>query len=450
MLLNLFKKRAYLNSVKTYKIGISFVNLHNKSPRKVNFLNLLPHFKIMKKVIIIAGITSLVFGACSNLKRTTYNDDVYVDPKEEKLERERLAAEKKKQQEVEERKRQEELAAQKAKDDANPAYKDPVYDKDDYYDYQYASRLRRFNNPVYGLGYYDDYYTNYYWYNGNPAYYGTSIYTSYNWWGPSFGYGSYGPSWGFGVGYNWGYPYGYSPYYGYNPYGYGYDPYGYNAYWNGYYNGFYSGLYGYNPYGYNPYGYNPYCGGWGYYNSFDANSGYYKSTYAPRTSHGGGNSGRMSNPGLNSAEGLSGKYIQAVKAQNETAPKFYETARPVRVNKNSDNYGGGVTPSVPEVKPSEPRTNPLYNNPTKTNPKNEINNSGGTDINISNPQPVKPNPVKQPNHQEPVKPIKSENPKGKIFESGSSPNFNGGSSSPASSGGSSPRSGGSGGTSRPR
>ncbi len=432
-LLNLFKNGAYLNIVKTNKLGISFVNLHNKSPRKVNFLNLLPHFKIMKKVIIIAGITSLIFSACSNLKRTTYSDDVYVDPKEEKLEKERLAAEAKKQQEAAEKKRQEELAEQKAKDDANPAYKDPVYDKDDYYDYKYASRLRRFNNPVNGLGYYDDYYTNYYWYNGNPAYYGTSIYTSYNWWGPSYGYGSFGPSWGFGVGYNWGYPYGY-----------GYDPYGYNAYWNGYYNGLYSGLYGY-PH----YGYNPYCG-WGYYNSFDSNSGYYKTTYAPRTSHGGSNSGRMSNPGMNSAKDLSGKYIQSIKTQNESAPKFYEVSRPVRVNKNADNYGGGVSPSAPEVKPSEPRTNPYYNNPTKTNPKSEINNSGGTDINIGNPQPVKPSPVKQAPQNEPVKPIKSEYPKGKIFESGGSPNFNGGQSNPAPSGGSTPRSSGSGGTSRPR
>ena len=35
-------------------------------------------------------------------------------------------------------------------------------DNDDYYDYEYASRIRRFNRPYYGFGYYDDCYTNYY------------------------------------------------------------------------------------------------------------------------------------------------------------------------------------------------------------------------------------------------------------------------------------------------
>lgn len=402
----------------------------------------------MKKVIIIAGITSLFIGACSNLKHTTYNDDIYVDPKEEKLEKERIAAALKKKQEEEEKKRQEELAAQKAKDDANPAYKDPVYSKDDYYDYQYASRIRRFDNPVYGLGYYDNYYTNYYWYNNNPAYYGTSIYSSYNYWGPSYGFG---PSYGctFGMSYNWG-----NPYYGYNPYNYGYyDPYYNNAYWNGYYNGYHNGLYG-GYYGYPYYGYNPYSyGGWGYYNSYDANSGYYKSTYAPRTSHGGGNSGRLANPGLNNnADGYRTKYISSVLNQNEATPKFNETSRPVRVNKTLDNKGGegAITPSSTNPTSSEPRPNPYYNNPVRNNPKDGINNNGATDIQMNNPQPIKTNPIKQPTESAPVKPIRTENPKGNLFESGS-PNFNGGNNS-APSGGSSPRGNSSGGgsTTRPR
>ena len=106
----------------------------------------------MKKVIIIAGIFSLILSACTNNKLATYSDDIYANPSEERVEKARLAAEKKKKQEEEAKKEAEEraaeLAAQKAKDDANPAYKDPVYDKDDYYDYQYASRIRRFNNPV--------------------------------------------------------------------------------------------------------------------------------------------------------------------------------------------------------------------------------------------------------------------------------------------------------------
>ena len=53
---------------------------------------------------------------------------------------------------------------------------------DDYYDYEYASRLRRFNDYNMGYGYYDDYYTNSYWYNYDPYFWGVSIYTGYNWW----------------------------------------------------------------------------------------------------------------------------------------------------------------------------------------------------------------------------------------------------------------------------
>ena len=44
-----------------------------------------------------------------------------------------------------------------------------VYDESDYYDYAYTARIRRFDNPVIGVGYYDDYYTNMYWYTYNPV-----------------------------------------------------------------------------------------------------------------------------------------------------------------------------------------------------------------------------------------------------------------------------------------
>lgn len=411
----------------------------------------------MKKVIAIAGVTAILLSGCSTLKKSRYNDDVYADPKEEKLEREKLAREQKKKAEEEAKKQAEELAAQKAKDDANPAYKTPSYSKDDYYDYEYASRIRRFNNPVYGLGYYDNYYTNYYWYNHNPAYYGTSIYTSYNWWGPSYymGYGSnYGPSYGCGMNYNWGY--GYPNYgYGYNPYGYGYNPY-WSGYYNGYNHGYYNGWYGY-PYGG---GYSPYYNGWGYFNSYDNNSGY--STYAPRTSHDGGNSGRMSNPGVNASGDLTGKYIQSVLSQQESAPKFHPDAQPVKPIKTFD-HSNQMSPSNMDGMPTEPRHNPdIYNNP-----KGNINQNSGDPQFNTNPIKISPKdnmnqntndpqfnnqpPIKTNDGPQPIKPIKTENPKNNFFESGSQPNFNRGYSSPAPSGGSSPRSGGGGGSSsRPR
>src|SRR2546421_195880 len=42
------------------------------------------------------------------------------------------------------------------------------FNYDDYYDYEYAARMRRFYNPVSSYGYYDNYYTNSYWYSGIP------------------------------------------------------------------------------------------------------------------------------------------------------------------------------------------------------------------------------------------------------------------------------------------
>jgi hypothetical protein len=74
---------------------------------------------------------------------------------------------------------------------------------DDYYDYEYSSRIRRFYTPAYGYGYYDPFYTNSYWYDYNPNSWGVSIYLGYNWWAPSYYYYSpfcYGGGWSVGFG----------------------------------------------------------------------------------------------------------------------------------------------------------------------------------------------------------------------------------------------------------
>ncbi|MAW21616.1 MAG: hypothetical protein CMD16_04390 [Flavobacteriales bacterium] len=94
------------------------------------------------------------------------------------------------------------------------------YETDDYYDYSFSSRIRRFHRPMYGSSYYGGIYTDYYWYNNDPLYCGTSIYYGYNW---------------------------NSPYY----YDYSYSPYYYDYYYTPYYTGIYYGHYGY--YGYRPY-----------------------------------------------------------------------------------------------------------------------------------------------------------------------------------------------------
>jgi len=165
---------------------------------------------------------------------------------------------------------------------------------EDLNDYSYAARVKRFNNPTPGSGYYDDTYT-------NPANYDTTYQESSS---PNVnvyvgaGFGAYGGSsmmFGFGTGYgydpwgwgySWGYPYygyGYSPYYWYDPWYYPYpywNSYGY-GYWNGYYNGYYDGYYGY-----------PYGGG-GYY-GWDYP---YPTHYGRRTNPTGGGEGVGARPG---------------------------------------------------------------------------------------------------------------------------------------------------------
>ncbi len=123
-------------------------------------------------------------------------------------------------------------------------YSESEFEMEDYNDYSYAARIRRFHEPNPGYSYYDNYYTNNYYYEYDPWAYGTSIYSNYyygypGYYGPSvsigFGYG------GFGIGFGWGYPYygwggsyyGWGwPYYGY---GWGYPYYGYGWGWGGYY-----------------------------------------------------------------------------------------------------------------------------------------------------------------------------------------------------------------------
>lgn len=131
---------------------------------------------------------------------------------------------------------------------------------DEYYDSDYDSRIKRFNDGSSDRDYYDDYYTS----------------------GSGCGCGSnsnFSMSFGFGMGYGYGYPY-YG--YGYPYYGYGYPYYG-SSYWAGYYNGYNNGYYnGYNN-GYYGGGYYPGYGG-GYYPDYGASY----VAYGPRGSKSGG------------------------------------------------------------------------------------------------------------------------------------------------------------------
>jgi hypothetical protein len=114
----------------------------------------------------------------------------------------------------------------------------------DYYDYAYASRLRRFHSNYYMDSYYDPFYSNMYFYDYNPWSWGTSIYFSSGWYSPSFG-----------MSFDWGWP-SYSYGWGYSSYASGY----YDGYYNGYYDGYWAGSGNYG----------------GYYND---GGGYHKNNY---------------------------------------------------------------------------------------------------------------------------------------------------------------------------
>ena len=116
------------------------------------------------------------------------------------------------------------------------------YISDNYYDFTYSSRIRRFHNPImYNYGFYSGFYTDYHWYNPDPFYWGSSIYSGYNWNSPY---------------------YSFSPYYNY------YSPFHYDYYsWN------HHGHHGHH-------GYNNYSQNSNYYNSYDENS----YSYGPRGS----------------------------------------------------------------------------------------------------------------------------------------------------------------------
>lgn len=293
----------------------------------------------MKKLLILVSLSGLLLASCKSSQLASIADDAYASPAEEKKKAELARAEAARQEEAERQRREAEVAAQKAKDDANPYYKDPSYSADDYYDYEYAARLNRFYNPI-GVGYYDGFYTNLYTYNQNPAFYGMSIYNNYG-----YGYGM--PSttfnnWSFGISSGWGWNNGFcgmgSPYYNgfndpwlYNSWNYGYPNYGmtqwgwgggwgYSPYANGYMNGYYQGYYN----------------GWynaTYYNMFDPNSAYQQMSYGPRNSPLSSNSGnnRLTADGTDNARR---SYYETVQQQQANTPRFVSSD-------NSSRRGGG-------------------------------------------------------------------------------------------------------------
>lgn len=331
----------------------------------------------MKTVLSIPLLFALVFFySCSSLKQFSFYEDTdsYVNARQERKKKMEALALQKKQAEERQKYIQDSIAREQEKMNNNPYYKEPNYNKDDYYDYEYAARIKRFYNPVSGLGYYDNWYTNYGFY-GAPNY-GSSIYMGYGNYSPYMGYGySWGNpyySYGFGLGTCWNSPY-YSPYYG--------NYWGYSPYYYPYYG------YGYTPYSYYPYyGYNPY-----YYNSQDINS----ATYAPRGAHQGFNSSRTVN-NINNPENNFSRPMASTSPEINI-PKFDETARPKPVSKFEPSQINAVNAPIIHQINTNPNisTNIIPRNNSFGNIGNNNNNTGisvnPVDPKGSNTNPGRPN-----------------------------------------------------------
>ncbi|RME19196.1 MAG: hypothetical protein D6799_01755 [Bacteroidetes bacterium] len=308
----------------------------------------------------------MILYSCSTLKHLSFYEDTdsYVNARQERKKKMEALALQKKQAEERQKYIQDSIAKEQEKMNNNPYYKEPNYNKDDYYDYEYAARIKRFYNPVSGLGYYDNWYTNYGFY-GVPNY-GNSIYMGYGNYSPYMGYGySWGNpyySYGFGLGTCWNSPY-YSPYYG--------NYWGYFPYYYPYYG------YGYTPYSYYPYyAYNPY-----YYNSYDINS----ATYAPRGTHQSFNSNRTVN-NINNPENNFSRYPVSANASPENnIPKFDETARPKPVTKFESSQINAI--NAPIIRQINTHPNIFTNTLPRNNSfDNIVNNNAGISLNSAEPQ----------------------------------------------------------------
>ena len=151
-----------------------------------------------KKTNTIKTLTKLsavviLLSSCTSMQQTasTNSDDVYASSKDKPVVNEYNSVATPAQSNSEEYKQQTPNSTAVEQDEKGNTYitnkyYDSDFDYDDYYDYEYAVRMKRFYHPASSYGYYDNYYTNSYWYSGNPFHWGLSIYLGYLWWGSSY------------------------------------------------------------------------------------------------------------------------------------------------------------------------------------------------------------------------------------------------------------------------
>jgi|GEM_PF-3278248 len=182
----------------------------------------------MKKLLHIIGILALVSFAFTSCQTTQnvggVNDDQFFtrsdaanQREQERIAREQAVAE----AEARLRQREAEAAARRQQQQAQQAqqqefhyfYEEPVVrglSMEDYHDFMFSSRIRRFHSGFFMPSYFDNFYTNMFFFNGNPMYFGTSIHFGTSWWVPRSRWGFYWrptwvhPSWHWGHHHAWG------------------------------------------------------------------------------------------------------------------------------------------------------------------------------------------------------------------------------------------------------
>lgn len=211
--------------------------------------------------------SAFIFYSCGVEESMVSYDDIYIDNEQMNFEEQNYARQEKREvyQDKKFTHQYNQYREQINNDTTESAVLNDDFTMDDYYDYAYTARLHRFHDiaPIYG--YYDDRYTNVYWYDRDFLLWGTSIYYGYRWWWPTYGY--YG-SW---ICSPWSLYTGYGNWWGWHNSWYDY------AMMGSWYNGYYYGYYGRYP---------------KYYNSHDMNSGFY------RPEHEGG---RLTRANINSS-----------------------------------------------------------------------------------------------------------------------------------------------------
>lgn len=291
------------------------------------------------KRLLFAGLVMALFSGSAAFAQNNggYVDDVYYNGSQAQQDAKAEAKKQKKQQQQ----RQDDAEYYNSSTGSNDGYNTngdaQVYNDsysngdDSYIDYDddsYTSRIRRFQYPMYNVGYWGSVYSPF-WYD---PFYSNPYYGWGGWYTPGFSIG-----FGWGGGPYWNNCWGMNTWYGYGMFNSWYYPYGgyggWGGYGGGYWNGYYAGLYDgsrYNGVGYGRGAVN--------YGPRGARNG-----YASVGSYGRSSGMRASGRGTNMVEPMSGRSVQTgrgLQAVDRNSTSVRGADRAMQVDAQRSNLPG--------------------------------------------------------------------------------------------------------------